>query len=131
MSALSESIEIGIVTHHVDTMRQFYGETLGLAFEGQLDFPGGTMFRYRHSTNVLKLVNYGSDTPEQCVPGGGHAACGYRYISFAVADLNSIVAELRSANVGIAVDVTRFTDNIGFAFVCDPDGNWIELFGSC
>lgn len=131
MTALSETIEVGIVTHNIDTMCHFYGNTLGLAFEGKLDFPGGTMHRYRLGTAVIKLVNYGDETPEQCVPGGGHAACGYRYISFGVADLNSVIAQLKAANVGIAVDVTRFAENIGFAFVCDPDGNWIELFGGC
>lgn len=130
-TALGDGVEIGIVTHNIDAMRHFYGDTLGLAFESQLDFPGGTMFRYRQGGNVIKLVNYGADTPQQCLPGGGHAACGYRYISFSVADLTALVEELKTADVGIAVDITRFADNIGFAFVCDPDGNWIELFGGC
>ncbi|WP_372864264.1 VOC family protein [Spongiibacter sp.] len=130
-STLGNAMEIGVVTNNITAMRQFYGEVLALPFESQLDFPGGSMYRYQLGGNIIKLVSYGKDTPQHGVPGGGHAACGYRYISFGVADLPSVIANLKDAGVEITIDVTRFTDTLGFAFVCDPDGNWIELFGGC
>ncbi len=128
---LGEAMEIGVVTNNMPAMRHFYGEVLSLPFDSQLDFPGGSMYRYRLGANIIKLVNYGDDNPKHGVPGGGHAACGYRYISFAVNDLNALIKQLIAAGVSIAVDVTRFAETIGFAFICDPDGNWIELFGGC
>ena len=128
---LGDTLEIGIVTRNLDAMRHFYGELLALPLEGKLDFPGGSMERYRVGSNIVKLVNYGDDTPTQGVPGGGYAACGYRYFSLAAHDLSAMVAQLKSAGVEIALDVTPFGGGIGFAFVCDPDGNWVELFGPC
>lgn len=128
---LGDTLEIGIVTRNLEAMRHFYGELLALPLEGTLDFPGGSMDRYQVGGNIVKLVNYGDDTPAQGVPGGGYAACGYRYFSLAAHDLSAMVAQLKSAGVEIALDVTPFGGGIGFAFVCDPDGNWVELFGPC
>ncbi len=126
-----ETVEVGIVTNNLDAMRHFYGELLALPLEGRLEFPGGSMERYRVGGNIIKLVNYGDDPPAKGVPGGGYAACGYRYFSLAANDLTATVALLKAAGTDIALDVTPFGGGIGFAFVCDPDGNWIELFGAC
>lgn len=132
MSTLfGDSLEIGIVTNNMDTMRQFYGELLALPLESKLDFPGGSMERFRVGANIVKLVNYGKDTPANAVPGGGYAACGYRYFSLAAQDLRAVIDRLKAAGTDIALDITPFGDGIGFAFVCDPDGNWVELFGAC
>ena len=69
-----ETVEVGIVTNNLDAMRHFYGELLALPLEGRLEFPGGSMERYRVGGNIIKLVNYGDDTPAKGVPGGGYAA---------------------------------------------------------
>lgn len=125
---LSDAIEVGIVTAHMDKMRHFYGEVLDLDYEGELPFPGGTMHRYKLGGAIVKLVAY--DTmPEAALPGGGEAGLGIRYFSFGVADLDTAVADWKAGGAQMAMEITPFGGGIGFCFLADPDGNWIEVFG--
>lgn len=50
-------------------------------------------------------------------------------INFRVADLDAMVAQLRSAGIGVAVDPESYP-NGRFAHLHDPDGNSIELWQS-
>lgn len=125
---LSDTVEVGIVTANMDQMRHFYGEVLALDYEGELPFSGGTMHRYKLGTAIIKLVSYQS-MPDAALPGGGEAGLGIRYFSFGVADLDSAVAQWQAGGATLAVDITPFGGGIGFCFLADPDGNWIEVFG--
>ncbi|MBU1831863.1 MAG: VOC family protein [Gammaproteobacteria bacterium] len=126
---LSDSIEIGVVTTNMATMREFYGETLGLKYESELAFPGGVMHRYHLGGGIIKLVTYDEAPAVEVIAGGGFTAKGYRYISMGVNGVSSWFKELKERGVEIPVDVTPFADGIGFGFIADPDGNWIEVFG--
>ena len=126
---LSDSIEIGVVTTNMTTMREFYGETLGLKYESELAFPGGVMHRYHLGGAIIKLVTYDEAPAAEVIAGGGFTAKGYRYISMGVNGVSSWFKELKESGVEIPVDVTPFADGIGFGFIADPDGNWIEVFG--
>jgi catechol 2,3-dioxygenase-like lactoylglutathione lyase family enzyme len=126
---LSDSLEVGIVTTNMATMRAFYGETLGLKYESELSFPGGIMHRYHLGGAIIKLVNYDQAPAADVIAGGGFSAKGYRYISMGVNGLSAWFTELKASGVEIPVDVTVFADGIGFGFIADPDGNWIEVFG--
>jgi catechol 2,3-dioxygenase-like lactoylglutathione lyase family enzyme len=126
---LSDSVEIGIVTTNMSDMRAFYGELLGLKYESELAFPGGHMHRYHLGGAIIKLVSYDTAPTNEVIPGGGHSARGYRYISMGVNGLSAWFKELKANGVDIPVDVTTFADGIGFGFIADPDGNWIEVFG--
>ena len=125
---LSDSIEAGIVTDNIEQMRHFYGEVLDLEYEGELPFTGGTMHRYKLGTNIIKLVSY-QTMPTKSLPGGGEAGLGIRYFSFGVADLDAAVAGWQSGGAELTVDITPFGGGVGFCFMADPDGNWIEVFG--
>ena len=126
---LAENLEIGVVTNNMENMRRFYGEVLGLPYKERVDFPGGHMHRYSIGGNILKLVSY--DTPPTVAnpAGGGAGATGYRYCSLTVANMKEVVAAVRAAGCEVPVDVTPFGGGIAWAFVCDPDGNWVEMFG--
>jgi catechol 2,3-dioxygenase-like lactoylglutathione lyase family enzyme len=50
-------------------------------------------------------------------------------MSFSVTNLRQVVAEVRAAGHQVPVDVTVFSPELGYAYVADPDGNWIELYG--
>lgn len=129
LQLLAQNLEIGVVTTNMDAMRHFYGEVLGLPYKERVDFPGGHMFRYNIGDNILKLVSYDTPPTAANLPGGGPAATGYRYASLTVGNMKEVVAAVRAAGCEVPVDVTPFGGGIAWAFICDPDGNWLEMFG--
>ncbi len=126
---LAQNLEIGIVTNNMEAMREFYEQIVGLPYKEELAFPGGLMHRYSIGDNVLKLVSYDTPPTQAGIPGGGPAATGLRYLSLVVGNMAEVVAAVRAAGGEVPVDVTPFGGGIGFAFITDPDGNWIEMFG--
>ncbi len=126
---LVQGAEIGIATTNLDAMLGFYERFLGLERAGSLDFAGGTQLRFKLGDSTLKLVSYDEDPPGEVVPGGGRAARGIRYLSLVVGNLREIVADAEAAGIEIGEPLTEFQPGIGFAFLVDPDGNWIELAG--
>lgn len=130
MKYVKAVVEIGIVSDNVDAMLKFYRDTLGLTYQGHLSYPGGSQHRLSWGDAILKIVTNAEPSPTASPPGGPHAGVhGYRYISFSVTNLREVVAEARAAGHRIPVDVTVFSPELGFAYVADPDGNWIELYG--
>ncbi|WP_445167886.1 VOC family protein [Mycolicibacterium sp. Dal123E01] len=128
---LAQSVEIGLVTTNLEPMVEFYENFLGLPFQLDLDFPGGTMKRYLIGDNTLKLVTYDEDPPAQLTPGGGRAQTGLRYLSLVVKNVTEAAAQVQAAGYDITEPLVEFTamPGIGYFFVADPDGNWVELAG--
>jgi len=128
---LAASIEIGVVTTNLDAMVAFYEDFLGLTHQGNLDFPGGTMRRYALGSNVLKLVTYDEPPTAPTAPGGGRAQAGLRYITLVVAGVRQAAEQATDAGYEVAEPPTNFpaVPGMGWSFVADPDGNWIELVG--
>lgn len=129
---LAPSIEVGLVTTNRDAMVDFYEGYLGLAHQADLDFPGGTMKRYAVGANVvLKLVGYDHPPTAAAVPGGGRAQAGIRYITLVVADVRDAARQATEAGHPVVEEPTAFpaVPGMGWCFVADPDGNWVELVG--
>ena len=129
---LAPSIEVGLVTTNRDAMVDFYQEYLGLTHQADLDFPGGSMKRYAVGANVvLKLVSYDQPPAAPPVPGGGRAQGGIRYITLVVADVRDAARQAADAGHPIVEEPTAFpaVPGMGWCFVADPDGNWVELVG--
>ncbi len=128
---LATSLEIGVVTTDLDAMVAFYEGFLGLPHQGDLDFPGGSMKRYAIGSNVLKLVTYDTATPAPAAPGGGRAQAGFRYITLVVAGVTRAAGQAAEAGYQVAEPPTDFpaVPGMGWSFVADPDGNWVELVG--
>lgn len=128
---LAPSVEIGVVTTNPDPMVEFYQNFLGLPHQGDLDFPGGSMKRYSLGKNVLKLVTFDAPPAEQAAQGGGRAQAGIRYITLVVTSLSRTAAQIAEAGYQLVEPVTEFpaVPGMGWLFVADPDGNWIELVG--
>jgi catechol 2,3-dioxygenase-like lactoylglutathione lyase family enzyme len=129
---LSPGIEVGLVTTNLEPMIAFYEGFLGLDFQGEVEFPGGRQRRYSLGKNVLKLVTFDSPPPQPAVPGGGRAQAGVRYFTIAVQNLREAAATFEDSDYEIVEPVTEFAPvpGMGWMFVADPDGNWIELFGT-
>ncbi|MFM9035976.1 MAG: VOC family protein [Mycobacterium sp.] len=129
---LAPSIEVGLVTTDRDAMVAFYEDLLGLAHQGDLEFPGGSMKRYAVGPNVvLKLVSYDRPPAAPAVPGGGRAQAGIRYITLVVADVRDAARQAGDAGYQVVEPPAAFpaVPGMGWAFVADPDGNWVELVG--
>jgi catechol 2,3-dioxygenase-like lactoylglutathione lyase family enzyme len=128
---LAHSVEIGLVTTNLGPMVEFYENFLGLPFQLDLDFPGGTMKRYLIGDNTLKLVTYDQPPPAQLTPGGGRAQTGVRYLSLVVKNVTEAAEQVGAAGYEITEPLVEFTamPGIGYFFVADPDGNWVELAG--
>lgn len=128
---LAPGIEIGLVTTNLDAMVAFYEGFLGLPYQGDLDFPGGTMKRYAVGKNVLKLITLDSPPAAAAVPGGGPAQAGIRYFTLMVTNLTATADQVADAGFQIAQPLAEFAPvpGMGWMFVADPDGNWVELVG--
>jgi len=129
---LAPSIEVGLVTTGRDAMVRFYEDFLGLAHQADLDFPGGSMKRYAVGNNVvLKLVSYDQPPAAPAVAGGGRAQAGIRYITLVVADVRDAARQAADAGYPVVEDPTAFpaVPGMGWCFVADPGGNWVELVG--
>jgi predicted enzyme related to lactoylglutathione lyase len=128
---LATNIEIGLVTTNLGPMVEFYEGFLGLPHQGDLDFPGGTMKRYGIGKNVLKLVTLDPPPAAPAVAGGGPAAAGIRYYSLVVANVTTAAEQVKAAGYEIAQELAEFAPvpGMGWMFVADPDGNWVELVG--
>lgn len=129
---LAPSIEVGLVTTNRDAMVGFYAGFLGLTHQADLDFPGGSMKRYAVGANVvLKLVSYDQPPTAPPVPGGGRAQGGIRYITLVVADVRDAARQAAEAGHPVVEEPTAFpaVPGMGWCFLSDPDGNWVELVG--
>lgn len=131
LELLAPTTELGLVTTNLAPMVEFYETFLGLPYQGDLDFPGGTMKRYAMGKNVLKLVTLDEPPAGPAIPGGGPAAPGIRYFTLMVANVTTAAEQVRAAGYEIAQELAEFAPvpGMGWMFVADPDGNWVELVG--
>lgn len=132
LDLLSPGVEVGIVTTNLDAMVAFYEGFLELEFQGEIAFPGGSQRRYSLGSGVLKLVTYEPAPPLPAAPGGGRAQAGTRYFTIGVNDLRGVAETFAGSDYDVVEPLSEFepVPGMGWMFVADPDGNWIELFGT-
>lgn len=132
LDLLSPGIEVGLVTTNLDAMVAFYEGFLELESQGEIEFPGGSQRRYSLGGSVLKLVSYTPPPSAPAVPGGGRAQAGLRYFTVGVTNLRGVAEAFAASEYHVVEPLTEFAPvpGMGWMFVADPDGNWIELFGT-
>lgn len=132
LDLLSPGVEVGLVTTNRDEMVAFYEGFLELEPQGEIEFPGGSQRRYSLGGSVVKLVTYESPPPQPVTTGGGRAQAGIRYFTVGVKNLRGIAEEFAAAGYDVVEPLTEFAPvpGMGWMFVADPDGNWIEMFGT-
>ena len=127
MGFTSAGVDIGVVVSDGPAALAFYRDVLGLNHVGDNPVPGlGTMHRLMIGESMIKLV-----VPENPVtpaaPGGISGGGGFRYITFAVDDLDGIVESCRAASAPITREAVEFAPGVRIALVEDPDGNTVEF----
>jgi catechol 2,3-dioxygenase-like lactoylglutathione lyase family enzyme len=132
LDLLTPGIEVGVVTTNLAAMVNFYEGFLGLELQGEVAFDGGSQRRYSLGNSVLKLVTYTSPPPQPAAPGGGRAQAGVRYFTVGVKNLRELAEASEASDYEVVEPLTEFepVPGMGWMFLADPDGNWIELFGA-
>jgi catechol 2,3-dioxygenase-like lactoylglutathione lyase family enzyme len=132
LDLLTPGVEVGLVTTNLEAMIGFYEGFLELEFQGEIDFPGGSQRRYTLGGSVLKLVTYSPPPPRPAAKGGGRVQAGIRYFTIGVNNLRALADGFAESEYEVVEPLTEFAPvpGMGWMFVADPDGNWIELFGT-
>jgi catechol 2,3-dioxygenase-like lactoylglutathione lyase family enzyme len=132
LDLLTGGIEVGVVTTNLDEMVAFYEGFLGLETQGEVEFEGGSQRRYSLGSSVLKLVTYTQPPPTPPAAGGGRAQAGVRYFTVGVKNLREVAEAIEASQYEVVEPLTEFAPvpGMGWMFLADPDGNWIELFGA-
>ena len=132
LDLLTPGVEVGLATTNLEAMIAFYEGFLELEFQGEIDFPGGSQRRYTLGGSVLKLVTYSPPPPLPAAAGGGRAQAGIRYFTIGVKNLRALADGFAASEYEVVESLTEFAPvpGMGWMFVADPDGNWIELFGT-
>jgi catechol 2,3-dioxygenase-like lactoylglutathione lyase family enzyme len=122
-----DSIDLGIVVCDIDNSLAFYKDLLGFELQGTMPMPGGgNMHRLLCGTTTIKLV---STDPSPAHPVGGPitAACGYRYFTISVSNLEEITQACKDAGHRVQVPPTSIRAGVTISIVEDPDGNLVEF----
>ena len=132
LDLLTPGIEVALVTTDLEPMTAFYEGFLELVPQGEIEFDGGFQRRYSLGGSVLKLVTYTPPPAEPAAPGGGRAQAGLRYFTIGVTELRAVADAFEASDYEVVEPLTEFAPvpGMGWMFVADPDGNWIELFGN-
>ena len=80
---------------------------------------------------MLKLVTLTEPPAAPVAPGGGPAQAGIRYFTLVVANATEVARQVEAAGYMFAQPLAEFAPvpGMGWMFVADPDGNWVELVG--
>jgi catechol 2,3-dioxygenase-like lactoylglutathione lyase family enzyme len=125
-----QAFDLGTVTTNVAQMLAFYAGALGFVKIEEIPFPGtGVLHRLKVGEAFFKLFAP-EKAPAAAAPGGGaFGATGFRYVTFAVTNLDETVEACRAFGAQIIVPTRALRPGVRMAMVADPDGNTVELIG--
>jgi glyoxylase I family protein len=125
MDPAKNALDVGIIVSDIEASLAFYRDRLGLEKVQEVPLWFGTMHRLAFGDSFVKLVD-----PKEAVPAGTpglHSVLGFRYITFQVANIDALCAELTAGGVNFVVEKNEFMPGVTIAMVNDPDGNIVEF----
>lgn len=101
---------------------KFYHDMFGAEVVKRREVPSSNvelaLVRTRGSDHLIELV---------CAKGGGlPKGEQFRHVCFEVQGIDEVVASLKAKGASVGIEPTSIP-KARYAFIRDPDGNWIEL----
>jgi catechol 2,3-dioxygenase-like lactoylglutathione lyase family enzyme len=127
MQVTKDSIDLGIVVTDEKAALEFYRDALGMDWEGELQVPGGRMYRLKCGTTIIKLLKLNRTPEAKPAPGGLAAGLGYRYFTISVPDIRALMSQLEAKGIRATVPVMEARPGVTISMVTDPDGNTVEF----
>ena len=84
------------------------------------------MYRLLCGTSMVKLIDAGKSLGK-AASGGITGACGYRYCTINVSNIEEIAEKCGHAGYVVAVQPLVIRPGVTICIVEDPDGNWVEF----
>jgi len=139
--AIQRMHHVGVVVDDLAAATEFFVE-LGLVVEGETPVEGTwvdrivglegvrsdiVMMQTPDGNGRLELTKFHSPSSVHRDAGAPANATGIRHITFAVDDVESLVASLRSRDVELVGELVRYEDSYLLCFVRGPEGIIVEL----
>jgi glyoxylase I family protein len=123
-----DTIDVGIVVRDAEKSLAFYCNVLGLPYERRADQPDGAVIHFVGAgTSSIKLYQPASPLLAAAPVAEFNQAYGYRYLTMFVTNIREILSAAEQAGCAITMPLRESRGGGYLAFVCDPDGNNIEL----
>lgn len=122
------AIETGLMVRDAEKSLHFYCDVLGLEPYAEIFMPGVHVWGLRLGNSMIKLLQ--DETPPQS-QNPRERSIGFRYITIHVTNIEDLVEQCRREGYEIMTPPSPFVPTEGpsgtYAYVLDPDGNWVEL----
>ena len=120
-----DSIDVGIFVRDIGPMLDFYAGVLGLEKTEEMPTVFGTIYRFRHGTSDIKLMDPKEVPP--AVPNGFGKRLGIGYLTFVITGLSDLCAALEDKGVEFTIPETEIRPGTRIAMIEDPEGNILEF----
>jgi catechol 2,3-dioxygenase-like lactoylglutathione lyase family enzyme len=132
---------VGIVVRDLAAAIEFFVE-LGLELQGEAQVEGGSVDRVVGLDGVradiamlqtpdghsrIELARFESPPSPAGDPGAPANTPGIRHVTFAVTDIDAVVARLRARGAELVGDLERYGDSYRLCYVRGPEGIIVEL----
>jgi catechol 2,3-dioxygenase-like lactoylglutathione lyase family enzyme len=125
MKPAKDSLDLGMLVSDIKASLEFYRDTLGLDYVGEVPVWFGTMHRLRFGSSDFKIIQ--PNTMPTKGPIGLENQLGFRYVTFVIQDLTGLCNELQSRGVEFYLPEKELRPGVRIAMVKDPDGNIVEF----
>jgi catechol 2,3-dioxygenase-like lactoylglutathione lyase family enzyme len=126
---LKDSLDVGLVVRDHAASVAFYCDILGLQQLRTVRMLtlDASMIQLACGNSVIKLIQLDTDALSAPATRAIDSAYGYRYITLSVENIDEVVHSCVEHGYAVPVGLANAGENVRFAIVADPDGNWIEL----
>ena len=125
MKPAKDSLDLGMLVSDIKASLEFYRDTLGLDYVGEVPVWFGTMHRLRFGSSDFKIIQ--PNTMPTKGPIGLENQLGFRYVTFVIQDLTGLCNELQSRGIEFYLPEKELRPGVRIAMVKDPDGNIVEF----
>ena len=125
MEPAKDSLDLGMLVSDIKASLEFYRDTLGLDYVGEVPVWFGTMHRLRFGSSDFKIIQ--PNTMPTKGPIGLENQLGFRYVTFVIQDLTGLCNALQSRGVEFYLPEKELRPGVRIAMVKDPDGNIVEF----